>query len=256
MKQINDASVYQLIYSCAKANFSLVSKFVVIGIVSRLTEIASFLLPVKAFVIAARKKIPDFLPEIFHQYDYRVVIVILALFSIIFYVISYFLKKYTEGKAEKLAMTKLSSTLKSEHILDKHVSKIALRIFSIYVELFFLLTVAIVMSLLSPYLLLSLVPYYVFVAIVIRRKIEKKAPKPMGKPIKQEEDDAEYNFSIYSDIGFVVGFFTALVISFQVDNVGIMYLFICFILMRRSQGSVKKLIKNYVILKVRLIQAS
>ncbi|MDI6741385.1 MAG: hypothetical protein QMD11_01505 [Smithella sp.] len=256
MQPFKDASVYQLIYSCARDNFALVSKIVVTGIVSRIAEIASFLLPVKIFLIAATKKIPDFSPEIFHQYDYRVVMVALALFSIFFYVMGYILNKYTAGKAGMLAMTTLGSTLKSKNVSDKQVSKIAARIFSSYIELFFILTVALLMALLSPYLLLSLVPYYAFVAIVIRRGIEKKAPRPEGKPDKQKDVDVEYNFSIYSDIGFIIGFLTALVISFQVDNAGMMYLFICFILMRRSQGSFKRLIKDYVFLKVRLIQAS
>ena len=256
MQSFKDASVYQLLYSCAKDNFAIVSKVLVAGIISRIAEIASFLLPIKIFLIAATKKIPDFSPEIFHQYDYRVVMVALAFVSIFFYVMSYVLNKYTVGKAGRLAMTTLGSTLKAKNISDKQVSKIAVRIFSGYIELFFILIVAILMALLSPYLLLSLVPYYAFVAIVIRRGIEKKAPKPDGNPDKQEDVDDEYNFSIYSDIGFIIGFFTALVISFQVDNVGMMYLFICFILMRRSQGSVKKLIKNYIFLKLRLIQAS
>lgn len=256
MQSFKEASVSQLLYLCAKDNSALVSKVVVAGIVSRIAEITSFLLPLKAFLIAAAKKTPDFFPQIFHQYDYRVVMVALALASVFFYVMSYALNKYTEGKVERLAMTTLGSTLKSKNISDKLVSKIAVRIFSSYTELFFILTVAILMAALSPYLLLSLVPYYAFVAIVIRRGIETNAPKPEDDSDKQEDDDVEYNFSIYSDIGFIIGFFTALFISFQVDDVGIMYLFICFILMRRSQGSVKKLIKNYVFLKVRLIQSS
>ena len=51
-------SVNQLIYSCAKDNFSLVSKVIIIGIVSRIAEIVSFLLPVKALLVAATEKIP------------------------------------------------------------------------------------------------------------------------------------------------------------------------------------------------------
>ncbi len=251
-----EASVSWLLCSCAKENVALVGKVVIVGIIARMTEILSFLLPVKAFLISAGKKVPGFFPEILHQYDYHYVVLALAVLAILFYVISYVLRKHTEGKSGKLAISSLGLSLKKDNVSNKSVHKIAVRVFSSYVECFFILTVIFVMAVLSPFLLISLIPYYIYVAFAIKRNLQQENKKNIDCDQGVKGEESEYNFSMYVDIGFAIGLITALTISFYADNVEMIYLFVCFILMRRSSGSINKTIKNYVFLKTILIRSS
>lgn len=225
------------------ANKAVISKLVFLGNLSFVSNIVAFLVPMKILLMVSgsnlSKKMPAFMNSIQPEY----LIIALLFVTLIAYLVSFSCESKVNKDSDRFAT---SLVRKIEGINGREVKFTKKRIiksidicinsaFIIIVMMFYLLNLPILFITISIFSLL---------VILIKSKLNDDDEE---EDIDLDESEDEKSRLWLIDLGFFVSFGGILVSLFYFDA-NLIMAFVCFILLRKSLGSVRKTTKSFMFL--------
>ncbi len=222
---------------------------VILGLFSRVSSMLALLLPVKILLLVGSNRVPRYFPEFMLEVPQEVLIQVLCAVTIILYATSVGLEKVTsniECRAERLLVSQLNC-LPGDARAVKLLRKTYSRVSGNLTELCFIIAVLLFIIFSYPVLFVTLIIYSA--AVVAGYELFARPSHRSEAAIDvHDEDGSDHNrlIGLWVEVGFLISFFFIVLGMLTDMGPGLIVTFICFLLLRRSSGGMKRFLKNLV----------
>ncbi len=221
------------------------------GLFSRVSAMLALLLPVKILLLVGSDRVPRYFPEFFQEIPQETLIQILCAATIVLYALSVGLEKVAsniESEAERLLVSHLDcspSDARMVKLLRKSYSKVSGNL----TDLLFIVAALLFIIFSYPTLVVTLIIYsaVVLAGYELFSTHGHRADAAIDGHDENSNDDSG-SIGLWVDVGFLISFFF-IVLGMLADwGPGLIVAFICFLLLRRSSGALKRFLKNLVVI--------
>ena len=199
----------------------------VVGLFSRVSSMLALLLPVKIILLVGNNKVPRYFPSFLLEIPFDTLVQLLCAATIVLYAFYLILEKLSqklEAQAETLLLKDLTSTKNLDSRARKLIRKAYSKVAANLTELCFVLSALLFIGFSYPSLLLVLLSYSALIVVgyeVATNCFNLKVTEDISDLTAEDEGD---------------------------ENAGNIGAFICFLILRRSSGGIKRVLKNFAAL--------
>lgn len=208
---------------------------------SKLTNIVASYLPVKVLILLGGTGVPKYFPSNFKQFDHTELVIGLCAATVGFYLIHIVAEKILDRINSGGGNIILESTKKMQ--LFERQPMIAQKGFERYskvlAEVFFLVVTVSVLLWLYPMIVLIMTVYIFFVVSVIKFFFDSSVSTSNDK-----DGHLKTLVGVVSHVGLLIVFVFMIYQALNDEGPGILVMFLTFLFIRRSQGSINQLIVN------------
>lgn len=223
---------------------------VLLALISKFSATLALFLPVKIILLVGNDRTPAYFPGFLTEMDRNTLILALCAATIGFYLLHILTEKVmerVESLAEKRLGNLIPSFLRTKTAMEK-VGKSYSRASAGLAELLFFTVVMIFIAFAYPDLLLVIMAYSLLMIGLFEFGLLTASRQKVGDEQGSNDEVEASRRIIWFDVGFLVSFIYIVYDLLTGSGPGILIAFISFLLIRRSSGGLKRIVKDIGVL--------